>query len=151
MKGCTATTEAVASDFLSYQLRDAVSSGNHTDEVAESTLRSRWDNKQLYFILNNSRILQADEAFRLGPPPSRESYLRAEAIVEIARKTGAQVRHLCLAVGAPDDIQCANNSSVHFRPLPPLLQAIHPGYGFLSENEAFSRMCATEGIEFIGG
>jgi acetyl-CoA carboxylase, biotin carboxylase subunit len=29
-------------------------------------------------------------------------------------------------------------------------QAIHPGYGFLSENEAFSRLCASNGIEFIG-
>lgn len=28
--------------------------------------------------------------------------------------------------------------------------AIHPGYGFLSENEEFSRMCAECGIEFIG-
>ncbi|CAG0907329.1 unnamed protein product, partial [Cyprideis torosa] len=28
--------------------------------------------------------------------------------------------------------------------------AIHPGYGFLSENAAFSQRCADEGIKFIG-
>lgn len=28
--------------------------------------------------------------------------------------------------------------------------AIHPGYGFLSENEEFAKMCADCGIEFIG-
>jgi len=28
--------------------------------------------------------------------------------------------------------------------------AIHPGYGFLSENAAFSERCSKEGIEFIG-
>ncbi|MGD9550950.1 MAG: biotin carboxylase N-terminal domain-containing protein, partial [Burkholderiaceae bacterium] len=49
----------------------------------------------------------ADEAVHIGPPPSRESYLRADKIIAAAKQTGAQ--------------------------------AIHPGYGFLSENEAFAR------------
>ncbi|HET7033869.1 MAG TPA: biotin carboxylase N-terminal domain-containing protein, partial [Casimicrobiaceae bacterium] len=54
----------------------------------------------------------------LGPPPPRESYLDGEAIIAIARKSGAQ--------------------------------AIHPGYGFLSENEGFAAACAREGVLFIG-
>ena len=59
-----------------------------------------------------------DEAFRLGPPAARESYLNGEAIIRIARESGAQ--------------------------------AIHPGYGFLSENESFAAACAQAGIVFIG-
>ena len=59
-----------------------------------------------------------DEAVRLGPAPARDSYLRGERIVEIARALGAE--------------------------------AIHPGYGFLSENEEFAEACAKAGIAFIG-
>ncbi len=60
----------------------------------------------------------ADEAVRLGPPPSRESYLLADKIIGACKQTGAQ--------------------------------AVHPGYGFLSENEAFAKRCEEEGIAFIG-
>jgi 3-methylcrotonyl-CoA carboxylase alpha subunit len=63
-------------------------------------------------------VALADEAVRLGPPPSRESYLRGDLILQAARDTGAE--------------------------------AIHPGYGFLSENEAFAQACADAGVVFIG-
>ena len=63
-------------------------------------------------------VLLADEAVRIGTPPSRDSYLLGEKIIAVAKETGAQ--------------------------------AIHPGYGFLSENEGFARRCEEEGIAFIG-
>ncbi len=63
-------------------------------------------------------VLLADEAYRIGPAPSAESYLRAEAIADLAVEIGAD--------------------------------AIHPGYGFLSENAEFARLCADRGIVFIG-
>jgi acetyl-CoA carboxylase biotin carboxylase subunit len=63
-------------------------------------------------------VLLADEAYPIGPPPSRESYLRAEAIVRLAVEIGAD--------------------------------AIHPGYGFLSENAAFASLCRDAGVTFIG-
>jgi 3-methylcrotonyl-CoA carboxylase alpha subunit len=59
-----------------------------------------------------------DEAYRLGPPPPRESYLCGDKIIAIARQAGAQ--------------------------------AIHPGYGFLSENADFAAAVAAVGIVFIG-
>ncbi|MEM9592989.1 MAG: acetyl-CoA carboxylase biotin carboxylase subunit [Acidobacteriota bacterium] len=63
-------------------------------------------------------VLLADEAYCIGPAPSSESYLRAEAIVELAASIEAD--------------------------------AIHPGYGFLSENAYFARRCEDRGIVFIG-
>jgi acetyl-CoA carboxylase biotin carboxylase subunit len=63
-------------------------------------------------------VLMADEAYPIGPAPSRESYLRGEAIVRLAREIGAD--------------------------------AIHPGYGFLSERAEFARLCRDAGITFIG-
>jgi 3-methylcrotonyl-CoA carboxylase alpha subunit len=63
-------------------------------------------------------VAACDEAYRLGPPPPRESYLVGDAVIAIAKRSGAQ--------------------------------AIHPGYGFLSENEDFAAACAAAGIVFIG-
>lgn len=60
----------------------------------------------------------ADAAIHIGPPPSRESYLRIDRILDAAQQCGAQ--------------------------------AIHPGYGFLSENAEFAEACAAAGIVFIG-
>ncbi|GAB5518551.1 MAG: acetyl-CoA carboxylase biotin carboxylase subunit [Rhodothermales bacterium] len=63
-------------------------------------------------------VRYADEAYRIGPAPSNQSYLITERILEVARTSGAD--------------------------------AIHPGYGFLSENADFAEACAAEGLLFIG-
>jgi len=60
----------------------------------------------------------ADEAYHIGESPSAKSYLKAETIIEVAKKSGAE--------------------------------AIHPGYGFLSERGFFAKMCEDNGIKFIG-
>ena len=60
----------------------------------------------------------ADEAVCIGPPPSRDSYLKIPSILAAAEITDAE--------------------------------AIHPGYGFLSENAEFSRICSEHDIKFIG-
>ena len=60
----------------------------------------------------------ADEAVCIGPPVSKDSYLKISNIIAAAEITNAD--------------------------------AIHPGYGFLSENANFSRICEKNGIKFIG-
>jgi 3-methylcrotonyl-CoA carboxylase alpha subunit len=63
-------------------------------------------------------VRQADEAWPIGGPRPQESYLRGDAIIEVARQAGAQ--------------------------------AIHPGYGFLSENADFADAVEAAGLVFIG-
>lgn len=65
---------------------------------------------------NSRHVQEADEAYYIGP--AAQSYLRIEAIIDVARRSAAQ--------------------------------AIHPGYGFLSENVAFVEACEQAGIIFIG-
>ncbi|HWI24025.1 MAG TPA: biotin carboxylase N-terminal domain-containing protein, partial [Lysobacter sp.] len=60
----------------------------------------------------------ADEAWPIGGPRPQDSYLRGDAILDVARRTGAQ--------------------------------AIHPGYGFLSENADFADAVEAAGMVFIG-
>jgi len=60
----------------------------------------------------------ATEAYHIGPPAPRESYLRMDKLIDVARKSGAD--------------------------------AIHPGYGFLSENAEFAQKVMDAGLIFIG-
>ncbi len=60
----------------------------------------------------------ADEAVCIGPPPTKDSYLNMNAVIQAALNVGAD--------------------------------AIHPGFGFLSENAEFARLCEKNGITFIG-
>ncbi|WP_416220933.1 acetyl-CoA carboxylase biotin carboxylase subunit [Bdellovibrio sp. SKB1291214] len=63
-------------------------------------------------------VFLADEAYHIGPSPSKESYLNYRRILEVAKQSGAD--------------------------------AVHPGYGFLSENTTFAKACEEAGITFIG-
>jgi len=67
---------------------------------------------------NAAHVALADEAHHIGPSPANESYLKADVILEVAKRSGAA--------------------------------AIHPGYGFLSENADFAEACEKAGVIFIG-
>ncbi|MGF1525483.1 MAG: acetyl-CoA carboxylase biotin carboxylase subunit [Candidatus Competibacterales bacterium] len=60
----------------------------------------------------------ADEAVYIGPPPSSQSYLVIDRLVQACLDSGAQ--------------------------------AVHPGYGFLSENAAFAEALGAAGVTFVG-
>jgi acetyl-CoA carboxylase biotin carboxylase subunit len=63
-------------------------------------------------------VRYADKAYRIGPPPPRESYLNIPAIIAVAKESGAE--------------------------------AVHPGYGFLSENAEFARAVIDAGLAWVG-
>ncbi|KAF0296227.1 Methylcrotonoyl-CoA carboxylase subunit alpha, mitochondrial [Amphibalanus amphitrite] len=67
---------------------------------------------------NALHVAMADEAYHIGAAASQESYLRADRILGVARRSGAQ--------------------------------AVHPGYGFLSENTEFAEACQAAGVTFVG-
>lgn len=67
---------------------------------------------------NSLHVLMADEAVCIGPPSPLESYLKMEAILDAAKRTGCD--------------------------------AVHPGYGFLAENDRFAELLEKNGITFIG-
>jgi len=67
---------------------------------------------------NATHVKFADEAVCIGEPPSNQSYLRGDKIIEV-----------CLSLG---------------------VDAVHPGYGFLSENAVFAEACEKNNIIFIG-
>src|SRR5688572_32635968 len=80
-------------------------------EIATVAIYSDCDRAALH-------VRSADEAWPVGPSAPRESYLRIDKIIEVAKQSGAD--------------------------------AVHPGYGFLAENEDFAAACRDAGLIFIG-
>lgn len=67
---------------------------------------------------NALHVRYADEAVCIGPPASKDSYLRGDKIIEVCKQLG--------------------------------VDAIHPGYGFLSENDGFAKAVTDAGLIFVG-
>src|SRR5688500_132300 len=80
-------------------------------EIATVAIYSDCDRAALH-------VRMADEAWPVGPSAPRESYLRIDKIIDVAKRSGAD--------------------------------AVHPGYGFLAENEEFAAACRDAGVIFIG-
>jgi propionyl-CoA carboxylase alpha chain len=80
-------------------------------EIRTVAIYSEADSRALHVDL-------ADEAYLIGLPPPRDSYLNSKKIIEAAIAYGAE--------------------------------AIHPGYGFLSENSDFAQAVEEAGLIFIG-
>jgi 3-methylcrotonyl-CoA carboxylase alpha subunit len=93
-------------------------------------------------------VAMADEAYLIGPPPAKESYLKGDYIIEVAKKAGAQVRCPRTRTTAHARTLIIVRSNVYCRFV--RLQAIHPGYGFLSENSRFANLVEQSGLVFIG-
>jgi propionyl-CoA carboxylase alpha chain len=68
--------------------------------------------------MNSMFVKEADEAYRIGPPPTKDSYLKMDVILDVIKATK--------------------------------VQAVHPGYGFLSENSRFQKLLQDNKVKFIG-
>jgi acetyl-CoA carboxylase, biotin carboxylase subunit len=67
---------------------------------------------------NGLHVMLADEAYHIGPAPSKESYLNIDRLIDVAKRSKSE--------------------------------AIHPGYGFLSESPVFCKAVKDAGLVFIG-
>lgn len=67
---------------------------------------------------NALHVQMADEAVHIGGSAAKDSYLKAQTIIDVCKEVAAD--------------------------------AVHPGYGFLSENAQFANLCAENNITFVG-